>query len=418
MQSIGDSEQTYLIKDAVHSFGLSQISSYRDIRWLVGDFFDRTLKGAEQTIVVHETFTDNSFTARENPATDLPWIRATSSSSLSLQTDAVLGTGKAIQDAATGDGRILVNFSEVNLDQHGQSLVLSFDMRLPASIPDANDAFRFGVYDSNGTIAARFDDLAAAGHYFGAGDDRGYAAFISSGAANGGSLQREVGQATNGLDDLILGQDGLTELLATAGSLSDGLKHSIQLELERAGQGMFIRLTLDGQELGGVFDAAGLTTFSELVFGTGGALTYRLDNVTTTAYLSLLPGDANRDNQVDGADYTVWADNFLQTGQAWSTGDFNGDGKVDGADYTVWADHFAPAALSLSAVPESSTLALAGVGALMLLAYGHCRIRRVCVPCITFPLITRLWMNLEAERAKERATATQPSPPTSARPVP
>ncbi len=78
------------------------------------------------------------------------------------------------------------------------------------------------------------------------------------------------------------------------------------------------------------------------------------------------PGDANLDGLVDGADYTVWADGFLMTGQTWEGGDFNGDGIVDGADYTIWADHFAPAQLSLSAVPEPSTLALACIGALAL----------------------------------------------------
>ncbi len=52
-----------------------------------------------------------------------------------------------------------------------------------------------------------------------------------------------------------------------------------------------------------------------------------------------LPGDADWNGQVDGADYTVWADHYRQPGD-WSLGDFNGDGFVDGADYTLWADNF------------------------------------------------------------------------------
>jgi len=51
-----------------------------------------------------------------------------------------------------------------------------------------------------------------------------------------------------------------------------------------------------------------------------------------------LPGDANGDGAVDGADYTIWADHYQQSG-GWEDGDFNGDGTVNGADYTIWADN-------------------------------------------------------------------------------
>lgn len=83
-----------------------------------------------------------------------------------------------------------------------------------------------------------------------------------------------------------------------------------------------------------------------------------------------MPGDANGDRLTDGADYTIWADNFLDATTPkglWAAGDFTGDGIVDAADYTVWADHFSPAA-TLAAVPEPSSLLLAAVGAGLLLA--------------------------------------------------
>lgn len=57
-----------------------------------------------------------------------------------------------------------------------------------------------------------------------------------------------------------------------------------------------------------------------------------------------LPGDANRDNAVSGADFTIWADEF-DNGvglpiKRFIEGDFSGDGHVTGADYTIWADHY------------------------------------------------------------------------------
>lgn len=55
-----------------------------------------------------------------------------------------------------------------------------------------------------------------------------------------------------------------------------------------------------------------------------------------------LPGDANLDGRVSGADYTVWADHFNKhNGDARpEDGDFNDDGFVTGADLAVWLNHF------------------------------------------------------------------------------
>lgn len=103
------------------------------------------------------------------------------------------------------------------------------------------------------------------------------------------------------------------------------------------------------------------------------------DNPDGGAYYDLsiifghyLPGDSNGNGIVDGVDYTSWADNYDVGGgppiKTWREGDWSGDGRVDGADYILWADHFAPSNLfSVSPVPEPSTFALVGLGALALL---------------------------------------------------
>jgi hypothetical protein len=83
-----------------------------------------------------------------------------------------------------------------------------------------------------------------------------------------------------------------------------------------------------------------------------------------------VPGDATLDGIVDGADYTVWADHFLQTAtQGALEGDFSNNGLVDGGDYTTWADHFSPEPppLGPSIVPEPSALLLAAMGGLAML---------------------------------------------------
>ena len=77
-----------------------------------------------------------------------------------------------------------------------------------------------------------------------------------------------------------------------------------------------------------------------------------------------VPGDANKDNKVDGSDVTILAGNW-QKGVSdgltatWDEGDFNGDGKVDGSDVTILAGNWQYGVESAaSAVPEPNTLVL------------------------------------------------------------
>jgi len=75
-----------------------------------------------------------------------------------------------------------------------------------------------------------------------------------------------------------------------------------------------------------------------------------------------LPGDANTDGAVDGADYTLWADHYEGAGAGWGGGDFNGDGATDGADYTIWADFYGEEGQRSSA-PAPAAGAILAVGA-------------------------------------------------------
>jgi hypothetical protein len=66
---------------------------------------------------------------------------------------------------------------------------------------------------------------------------------------------------------------------------------------------------------------------------------------------------------VEGADYTVWADNYQQTGLpawsdgGWAWGNFNADDVVEGADYTIWADNYSPPAPPAAAAADDGVSA-------------------------------------------------------------
>jgi len=74
--------------------------------------------------------------------------------------------------------------------------------------------------------------------------------------------------------------------------------------------------------------------------------------------------DFNGDNIVDGADFLIWQKGF-GTGNNLASGDANNDLAVNDADLTIWKNQFGtdptPATAAVGAVPEPTTLALAGL---------------------------------------------------------
>ncbi|MGD9127122.1 MAG: dockerin type I domain-containing protein [Planctomycetia bacterium] len=69
-----------------------------------------------------------------------------------------------------------------------------------------------------------------------------------------------------------------------------------------------------------------------------------------------IPGDANRDGQVDASDATILAGNWQASGASWSMGDFNGDGTVNASDATILAGNWQFG--TGAAVPEPGTITL------------------------------------------------------------
>ncbi|MBX7073827.1 MAG: PEP-CTERM sorting domain-containing protein [Pirellulales bacterium] len=141
-------------------------------------------------------------------------------------------------------------------------------------------------------------------------------------------------------------------------------------------QGMLANLFLEGFNTG---YKANVPLFSEAELVAHAGLPYSADTLPA-ALADMAPfihsyvpqdGDANGDGAIDGADYTIWADHFQDTGKGFARGDFTGDTIVDGADYTIWADNFSSG--EALAIPEPASILLAALGALALVALARQR---------------------------------------------
>jgi hypothetical protein len=93
----------------------------------------------------------------------------------------------------------------------------------------------------------------------------------------------------------------------------------------------------------------------------------------------MLPGDYDRNGQVDDGDYAIWRGTLGSSSDLRADG--NDDGMIDAADYAVWRKglhsdiHHGAAAAAGTSVPEPAAFVLAGLASGSLLAFRRDRAR-------------------------------------------
>jgi hypothetical protein len=118
---------------------------------------------------------------------------------------------------------------------------------------------------------------------------------------------------------------------------------------------------------------SGISQYEGLRWGYYGipVVTHYLEVVATDS----MPGDANRDGTVNGADLNTVLSNYNQPGMDWGHGDFDNNGTVNGADLNIVLSNYNQHQSVGAAVPEPGAMILLLAGAIGLLAYAWPRRR-------------------------------------------
>lgn len=91
-----------------------------------------------------------------------------------------------------------------------------------------------------------------------------------------------------------------------------------------------------------------------------------------------LPGDADGDFDVDGADFVAWQTGFpATTGGTLGTGDLDGDLDVDGGDFAYWQSNFPKSLPPPPSIPGTATVPEPATGVLAMAAFGLAAVLQV-----------------------------------------
>lgn len=319
--------------------------------------------------------------------------------------------------------RVYQEFNAVDLSQVGQKIEARFDVKFTA-VPDVNDSdFRFAFGDrstnqgmvmlmldlgpANGTSGRmRYDSSLTDGSTeFVPGD---YSGFMSAGGTIGDASGDTTPGPGGGLEDTVTTHsfvvtlervernidsdfdlvgdmvvNGLYGAVTWTSDAPDSEPYFIDFDLTadkdfETGLGVYDDELFTERGRINQIDALGFNLFDNEPFydpsdesRDGG---YTISNFVLTYDDGKLGGDFDGDGDVDGDDYSAWADNFgVSSGASVAQGDANGDGRVDGADLLIWQGAFeTPAAPAMSGVPEPS----AGLLTLTACAFAQGRRRR------------------------------------------
>ena len=209
--------------------------------------------------------------------------RNNSSGNITVATadDPTLGTGNALMVTANSGRSVAATFADTALAD-GDSISLSFDLRLAGTIPASDRGFRFGLYNNGGTAITA--DTAGTAQ---SDDDSGYIVRLDTGTATTNSVAQISGDpAATLLGGTLPGVNGSSDLAGYALTTTDA--HSAVFTIARSGDTLALTFQLDalapivGSTTVGD-DSFTTTTFNEFAIGSNAnGLSFNIDNVVVS----------------------------------------------------------------------------------------------------------------------------------------
>jgi hypothetical protein len=245
-----------------------------------------TLSATALTTNVFDTFEDGNKLA--TGSLDGNWYSALSQGQAVITNDTFAGGGSTKALLLTSPDsfrRMSATFAGVTLGStSGDTITLSFDMRLTSAIANNAFGFRFGLYNSAGTSITN-DNPNGLSQPTQQNDDFGYFVRFGTGANSpaNNNLLREPG-----IDNPTGGDTGSQTILSTntVYSINDSLKHSFTLQLMRTNTTqMALAYWYDGNLVSGVIQASPLTSSFDTIYFAKGSVTtdFAVDNVLLTS---------------------------------------------------------------------------------------------------------------------------------------
>ena len=240
-------------------------------------------KGTLAAAIFVDPFTDGALVGGTDNS-GLAWYRRSANQVIAIIDDTGgINSGNALRLTIPGGSQInravLGVFGAFTLVNVGDKLTLSFDLRFEVN-PTVNtaDGFRFGFYNSNGTVVATNGGTES-------DNDFGYQVSIGTGTAAGFDIKKEtnVGAGGTGSNDPSADRVTVAPTTASTVAINDTLKHTASFSLTRNATGVTFDAAFDGIALGsGTNDTTQFLTFDEVVITHGTPQAFRIDNVSVT----------------------------------------------------------------------------------------------------------------------------------------
>lgn len=202
---------------------------------------------------------------------------------------------------------VVATFDTITLANTGDYISLKFRVRIFGSstsatttgttdFPSANNALRFGFYNSN-------DTLVIANNNTNSSDDYGYMSEVPFGTDTGSVTTTKFSKETGagGTAVILAGTDvaSLSSSSSTGNRIQDSSIYTVTLTITKTETGISLLSTVKNAGGTTLFSITGTdanatayTSFDEIAFGSSVDIGYRLDNVTVTTNVSQIPESA------------------------------------------------------------------------------------------------------------------------------